>query len=285
LAQAGFCPQLICLGHLDMPGARRVRRHLGRRALVLGQPDLRAPSLLTLVEGFAPDALLSWFWPRQIPGAMLRLARLGAYGVHPSLLPRWRGPDPYFWSLYAGDRETGVSLHVLEAEYDTGPLVMQRRLRIRPSDDAWSLARRLDRLSLPLLVEAAQQLAAWDAPLGAAPQSSTGVSAAPRPEEGLLEVDWSASAEDIVRLVRAAAPYPGAAAALGAQSVELLRAEPCTRALPRALCPSEAVWVDERVVVQTGDGGVILERVRTEAGDVLSGPAIAALFDGALSRF
>src|SRR5262245_29427709 len=98
LAQAGICPQLICLGHLDMPGARRVRRQLGRRALVLGQPDLREPGVIACLERFAPDALLSWFWPKRIPAAVLRLARLGAYGVHPSLLPRWRGPDPYFWA-------------------------------------------------------------------------------------------------------------------------------------------------------------------------------------------
>jgi methionyl-tRNA formyltransferase len=268
-----------------MPGARRVRRQLGRHALVLGQPDLRDPGLIACLERFAPDALLSWFWPKRIPSAVLRLPRLGAYGVHPSLLPRWRGPDPYFWALYAGDHETGVSLHLLEDEYDTGAVVMQSRLRIAAHDDAWSLARRLDRLSLPLLVEAARQLAAEAAPLAALPQPSEGVSAAPRPEAHLLEVDWHASADDILRLVRAAAPYPGATAELGDQQVELLRAQRSPRKLPRALQPAEAVWVDERVVVQSGDGGVMLERVRTDAGEVLSGAAIASLFDAALSRF
>ena len=268
-----------------MPGARRVRRQLGRRALVLGQPDLRDPGLISCLERFAPDALLSWFWPKRIPAAVLRLPRLGAYGVHPSLLPRWRGPDPYFWALRAGDQETGVSLHALEDEYDTGAVVMQSRLRIAAHDDAWSLARRLDRLSLPLLVEAARQLSAEAAPLGAVPQPSAGVSAAPRPEASQLEVDWHTSATEIVCLVRAAAPYPGATAELGDQQVELLRAEPFARRLPQALEPAEAVWVDERVVVQSGAGGVVLERVRTEAGEVLSGAAIAGLFDSALSRF
>ncbi|HEX6241158.1 MAG TPA: formyltransferase family protein, partial [Polyangiales bacterium] len=178
LAEAGFCPQLICLGHLDTPGARRVRRQLGRRALILGQPDLRHPAIEQRLRDLSPDALLSWFWPKQIPPSVLRLPRLGAYGVHPSLLPRWRGPDPYFWTLYAGDAHAGVSLHALEPEYDTGAVIMQQRLRVAVGDDAWSLARRLDRLSLGLLLEAASTLSRERAPLLGAPQPRAGVSQA-----------------------------------------------------------------------------------------------------------
>src|SRR5687767_9769653 len=109
LAQAGFTPDLIGLGHPDAPGARRVRRVLGRRALVLGRPDLHAGALQAALASVQPDVLLSWFWPQRIPEAVLTLPPLGAYGVHPSLLPRWRGPDPYFWALYQGDTETGVT--------------------------------------------------------------------------------------------------------------------------------------------------------------------------------
>lgn len=284
LSRAGFAPELICLGHLDTPGARRVRRQLGSRALVLGQPDLRAPQIQACLASFAPDALLSWFWPKQIPPEILRLPRLGAYGVHPSLLPRWRGPDPYFWTLYAGDRESGVSLHALEAEYDTGAVVAQRKLTVTPADNAWSLARRLDRLGLTLLREAAEQLSQGQPLVGVA-QSSGPVSAAPAPDEALLTVDWDQDAEHIVRLVRAAAPYPGASAELGENWVELLRVRRCERALPGALEPAEAVQLGDEVVVQSGDGGVVLERVRTETGQILLGPAIAQLFEHELARF
>jgi methionyl-tRNA formyltransferase len=285
LDRAGLCPQLICLGHLDTPGARRVRRQLGRRALILGQPDLRAPAIVERFRALAPDALLSWFWPKQIPASLLALPRLGAYGVHPSLLPRWRGPDPYFWTLYAGDLHAGVSLHVLEPEYDTGAVIMQQRLRVAERDDAWSLARRLDRLSLALLLEAARALRDGDAALNGAPQPRPGASQAPVPEESLLSIDWSADAAHIVRLIRAAAPNPGALAELGNATVEVLRAGLCARELPRALQPAEAVWLEGQVVVQTGAGGVVLERVRTEDGELLSGAEIARLFAGSLTRF
>lgn len=284
LARAGFYPQLICLGHLDTPGARRVRRQLGQRALILGQPDLRAPAIVERFRDLAPDALLSWFWPKQIPASILALPRLGAYGVHPSLLPRWRGPDPYFWTLYAGDPHAGVSLHALEAEYDTGAVIMQQRLRVAEGDDAWSLARRLDRLSIALLLEAARALRDGDAPLNGAAQPNAGTSQAPAPEESLLSIDWSADAAQIVRLIRAAAPNPGALAELADTTVEVLRARLCPRQLPRALEPAEAVWLDGGVVVQTGAGAVALDRVRTEDGEIVSGAEIARLFAGELAR-
>lgn len=284
MAQAGFAPQLICLGHLDTPGARRVRRQLGAQALVLGQPDLRAQNVASCLASFAPDALLSWFWPKQIPPEILALPRLGSYGVHPSLLPRWRGPDPYFWTLYTGDAETGVSLHVLEPEYDTGAIVAQTKLPVNADDNAWTLARRLDRPGLRLLVEAARELSMGER-LRAEPQPSAGISEAPAPNDEQLTVDWDDDAAQILRLVRAAAPYPGAGAELGDTWVELLDAAPCPRTLPAALEPAEAVLLGDAVAVQTGAGAVQLKRVRTEAGVVLEGSAIAGLFEHGLARF
>ena len=98
------------------------------------------------VRAAAPDLLVSWFWTKRIPARLLSVAP--AVGVHPSLLPRHRGPDPYFWAIDAGDETTGVTAHRLDATYDTGPILAQRTLEIRPSWDAWRLARALDRPSL-----------------------------------------------------------------------------------------------------------------------------------------
>ena len=70
--------------------------------------------------------------------AVLEVAPLGAIGVHPSLLPRHRGPDPYFWAIESGDLETGVTAHRLEEEYDTGAILAQRRLAIDASWNSWT---------------------------------------------------------------------------------------------------------------------------------------------------
>lgn len=283
LAQAGFRPELIGLGHPDAPGARRVRRQLSRQALVLARPDLHASEVRAAFASVKPDVLLSWFWPQRIPEALLALPPLGAYGVHPSLLPRWRGPDPYFWALYEGDAETGVTLHRLDAEYDTGELVSQQRLAIDPRENAWALARRLDRLGLRLLVEAAARLSR-DRALPGVAQDERAACPAPAPHEELLSIDWHADASSVVRLVHAAAPYPGAAAELADELVDVLDAELFEGSLPAALEPADAVLVGERLVVKAAVGAVVVTRVRTEAGRELRAAELPALFGEALAR-
>jgi methionyl-tRNA formyltransferase len=277
LAAAGFTPCCVCLGHPDAPGARRLRRRLPPGTLLLGKPDLAAPSVQSALASARPEVLLSWFWPTRVPDAVLALAPRGAFGVHPSLLPRWRGPDPYFWAIFSGDHETGVTLHRLAAEYDTGAVVEQVRLPMRAGENAWALARRLDRPGLRLLVRAAQALDAGEVLTGS-PQREVDASSAPAPSEALLSIDWQQDAHAITRLVRAAAPYPGALAELGGEVIEILAAEAVDVALPQALQPADAVLAGGRVVVRAGIGAVALDRVRTEDQRVLRGDRIATLF-------
>jgi methionyl-tRNA formyltransferase len=283
LAHAGFVPTLIVLGHTDTPGARRVRRQLGKRALILARPELSDPDVVATLASARPDAILSWFYPKQLPACVLRQAPRGAFGAHPSLLPRWRGPDPTFWAIYSGDRETGVSLHRLEAEYDTGAVIDSERLTIGERDTAWRLAKRLDRPGLALMVRCARALAAGAELVGVA-QDDTLATGAPLPDEQLLSIDWTRPADEIVRLVRAAAPYPGASAELGDELVEILEATPYARALPRALEPCDAVWTPEGLVVRAGDRGVLVHGVRDADGATRRGEDLEQLFSEPLAR-
>ncbi len=281
LARHGFAPDVCGVWHLDAPGMRRLRTRAARPGrLVLGRPDLDAPEVQAVLRAAAPDVILSWFWPRRIPAAVLALAPRGAFGVHPSLLPRWRGPDPYFWAIRSGDAETGVTLHRLEAEYDTGAVVAQRRLAVHEDDDAWTLARRLDRPSLALLVECAQRLARGET-LAGAPQDGALATPAPQPTESELVISFREPAHDVVRLVRAAAPAPGATCLLGDALVTVTHARVAEGRVPRALAPGEA-WVDPEgaLVVRTPDGGVVLEAVRDEDDAELEGDEVAALVAG-----
>src|SRR3954468_19887327 len=83
--------------------------------------------------------------------SVIEAAPRGGIGVHPSLLPRHRGPDPTYWAIASGDEVTGVTVHRIEADYDTGAILAQEPLRIDPAWNAWNLARALDRPSLRLL--------------------------------------------------------------------------------------------------------------------------------------
>ncbi len=283
LHQAGVTPSVIALGHPDAPGARRVRHILGARALLLARPELSDRAVQRTLESARPDVILSWFWPRLIPEAILRLAPRGGFGVHPSLLPRWRGPDPYFWPLLHGEAHTGVSLHRLAAQYDTGDVVAQWRVPIHPTDNAWKLAKRLDAPSLALFVEAAQQLAAGNE-LHGTPQDHASSTEAPAPDDEQLTLRWRDPADAIVRRVRALSPYPGAGTLLGDEEVELLSASLYPGRLPRALEPGDAALSARGVVVRAGRDAVLIERVRTAEGDVLAGAAVSSLFPTRLFR-
>lgn len=88
-----------------------------------GPSSLLSPELV-LPEN--PDYILVACFPYRIPLSLIKKARIACLNIHPSLLPKYRGPDPIFWQLKKGETQTGVSLHLLTQEFDTGPIVMQK---------------------------------------------------------------------------------------------------------------------------------------------------------------
>ena len=265
LVYAGICRR-------EALGVRRVRRVLGRAVRMV--PDMSEADEVARVRAAKPDLVVSWFWTKRLPMGVLKLAP--AFGVHPSLLPRHRGPDPYFWAIDRGDPETGVTAHVLAREYDTGAILATRKIAIEPSWDAWTLAKKLDRPSLATLREVVRRFADGDPPTPRA-QPKRGVTEAPSPTDDDLELRWRWSAERIVRRVRAAAPWPGAFTDVGGRTLAIVRAKVTDR-FPRALRPGEAAVVDGAAVVRAGRGAVRLTLARDDEDEVeLDQAALAAL--------
>jgi len=256
-------------------GTRRLRRLIGA-ARVEVTPDVDRPELTARVRAARPDLIVSWFWVTRLPRAVLDLAPRGAIGVHPSLLPRHRGPDPYFWAIDSGDAQTGVTAHVLEEQYDTGAVLGRRTLRIDPEWNAWRLAKKLDRPSLGLLREVVRAYAEGRPPKPV-PQDETRATSAPEPSDDLLELRWREPADAIVRRVRAASPWPGAFTEIGGGLVALTRVK-ATRDYPRALEPGEAaVRKDGVAVVRAGQDAVeLLEGRDDEDARPLDAAALAA---------
>jgi methionyl-tRNA formyltransferase len=252
--------EIVYAAVLPSKGRRRLAR-LAPRARMHVTPDLAVDEAYEAVRRARPELLVSWFWPKAIPVRVLRLAR--SVGVHPSLLPRHRGPDPYFWAIDAGDAVSGVTAHALEEAYDTGPVLAQRSLKVDPGWNAWQLARALDRPSLALLREVVRAFAEGRPPPAVA-QDEAAATMALQPSEEELAVRWAWPAERIVRRVRAAAPWPGAWTEIGDAFVILARIR-ATSDFPRALEPGEAaVRGDGVAVVRAGDDAVELLEGRAE---------------------
>jgi methionyl-tRNA formyltransferase len=242
------------LSRADAPGRRRLTRRLGGRVHLRG--DLTVDQIVAKLNAAPPDLLVSWFFTSKLPMSIVRAARSGAIGAHPSLLPRHRGPDPYFAAIDQGDAVTGVTVHRIEAEYDTGAILGRRELRLDPEWNAWQLARRLDRPSLALLRATVGRLAAGEI-VPEEPQDEALATFAPTPTDEECALVWSWPVERLLRRVRALAPSPGAFTEIGGEILTILSAR-AAPTFPRALSPGEAAIVGDRAVIRAGDGAVQL---------------------------
>jgi methionyl-tRNA formyltransferase len=244
------------LAPVEAPGRRRLRRLLPTLIdASVERADLDGKISASLLAE-RPELLVSWFWTRKLPESWLTQPPLGAIGVHPSLLPRHRGRNPYFWSIDAGDELTGVTVHRLTAEYDLGPLLGARGVPVGERD-AWQLARALDRPSLGLLRETVARMACGEE-LPEVPQDERLASWAPEPTGDAVKVDFGWTTERVLRRIRALSPTPGLALEVEGIPLFVTRAERAVDFVA-ALIPGEA-HISGALSIRTGDGAIQVTR-------------------------
>lgn len=135
----------------------------------------------------APDLICISTFPYLLHESLLNAGRLGAINVHPSLLPRHRGPAPLLWTYHANDRQTGVTIHRACARADAGPMVAQRRIPLERGYPIIRLHRALSELAGGLVVEAVEALPAGESLVE---QDEDAATAAPRVRAGQSMVDF-----------------------------------------------------------------------------------------------
>lgn len=277
LQRDGFTLAACGISRPDAPGMWRLRQRL-QGAPLLERPNLDRREVRSRLAATRPDVVVSWFWTRRIPRAALDLAAHGGVNVHPSLLPRHRGADPYFWTLRRRDLHTGVTVHRIDEQYDTGPILLQRKVIVPPGADAWRLAKRLDLPSLEALRDALRALRDG-APLAAVPQDPALATDAPAPTDDDCEIRWDEPAEEVQALIRAASPEPGAFTAVGDESVVILDAEVAPRPVA-TLIHGECVRDQGAIFITCGDGRALrVLRARADDDDAArTGEGVAALF-------
>lgn len=190
------------------------RRDLPRRLAGVPRwttPDLADPAIVEALAALRPTLIVAAFYPRRIPPAVLALAP--GINVHPSDLPRWRGPDPCHWALRSGDRHTALCVQWLAEAFDAGDVLTREPVAIGPRESCGHLAARLERAGAQRIAEVAVRLLAGE-PLPATPQTGE-VTWAPQVDPDDLEIDWTQPAATVDHLVRASAPDPGAFTGIG----------------------------------------------------------------------
>lgn len=202
----------LVVTHRDDPGedvwfasVAEAARRSGISTVLDPQPD----ELAALVRAADPDFIFSFYYRRMLAPEVLALARRGAFNMHGSLLPKYRGRAPVNWAILKGESETGATLHEMVAKPDAGRIVDQESVPIGPDDIAIDVLRKVTGAAETVLRRSLPGLLAGTARLRAQDLSRGSYFGARRPEDG--RIDWSKSAQEIHNLVRAVAPpYPGA---------------------------------------------------------------------------
>ncbi len=243
----------------DAEGLSELRARLGDARVSVLPEVTRAWVQRVAPEGV--DLLVSWFWTRKLSAEVIACARLGTLGVHPSLLPRHRGPDPVFHAIDAGDTLTGVTAHTLGEEYDVGAVYTQRELAIEEHWNGWELSLALDVPSLALFREVCMQFSMGPSPR-ARPQNEGLATMAPALEDAALELDPTWAKSRALRRIRAAAPWPGAWVWAGEELLTLVQAKDAQRSFEGVAPGTVVVW-GHHVYLTTSDGSlqVVLARV------------------------
>ena len=174
---------------------------------VLADPDEK--TLLEKIHSIAPDFIFSFYYRRMLPASILGLARRGAFNMHGSLLPKYRGRAPVNWAVLKGEAETGATLHEMVDKPDAGRIVDQQRVPIGPDDVAVDVFRKVTDAADVVLRRSIKNLIDGTAKLKVQDLSKGSYFGGRKPEDG--RIDWTKSAREIHNLVRAVAPpYPGA---------------------------------------------------------------------------
>jgi methionyl-tRNA formyltransferase len=203
-----------------------------------------------------------------IPTVVLNMPRYGCYNIHASLLPRWRGAAPIHRSILAGDSETGVTIMEVVPALDAGAMVSKGIVPIKEMDTTQSLHDALSAIGATLMVEAMAKLQETGA-LPSTPQDESLVTYAHKLEKAEAAIDWTKSAIEISRQVRAFNPFPVAQSVLKGEVCRIWMAV----AQPGQANCGEVVSVQDGIMVGCGDGLLLITELQAPGGKRLDAQA------------
>lgn len=242
----------------------------GVPVMIRNRPD--DEELFTALKEAAPDIIVANNWRTWIPPRIFNLPRHGTLNVHDSLLPAYAGFSPLIWALINGERQVGVTAHMMDDELDAGDIVVQRAVTVEATDTATDLFHKTVDLITPVTTGALDLIASGRSDFTKQDRSRASFFHKRSAED--IRIDWNWPAEDLERLVRAqSAPYPSAFTYHKGKRLEIL-----------AALVSEGRYggTAGRIFYREGDGvvivagadartgrnhGLAITRIRTEDGE------------------
>ena len=221
--------------------------------------SVNTPVWTEKIRGMRPDIILSFYYRNMISEKVLSIPRLGAYNMHGSLLPKYRGRVPINWAVLHGERETGATLHHMVKRADAGDIVDQEAVPIGPDDTAFDVFNKVTIAARKVLERQIDAIKAGTAPRIRQDESQATSFGGRKPEDG--RIDWTQSAERIYNLIRAVThPYPGAFTEFNGQRLFIWQAKPLGRGEGK---PGTVLSADP-LRVATGSGSLEITQYQWE---------------------
>ncbi len=219
---------------------------------------LRGEGAVAELAALDPDIIVVVAYGLLLPADVLQLPRYGCLNLHPSLLPRHRGPSPVPGAILAGDATTGITLMLLDEGMDTGPVIAQRSRELRSDDNADTLTDALFREGASLLHDT---LPKWvSGRMEVRPQDEALATYTSKMDRTDGVADWGQPAEFLWRQQRAYTPWPGLHTAWNGKGIKLLDVAPSSGP---AAEPGAVIRVDgDMLAVGTGDGLLVVSRLQ-----------------------
>ena len=224
------------------------------------------------LAGLSPDVIIVAAYGLFLPFEVLEMPPLRCLNVHPSLLPRHRGPSPVATAVLEGDEATGVTIMQLDEGMDTGPIVAQRKTPMGPEETAEELTVRLFQMGAELLVDTLPAWAGGDVQVR--PQDDSQATVTKRLSRADGEIDWGHPAALIARQVRAYYPWPGSFTYWQGRLLKIIEASALG---PNSDALGQVVSLDTGGLgVATGEGILELRRVQLEGRRPVSAAELLA---------
>ncbi|MBL0060081.1 MAG: methionyl-tRNA formyltransferase [bacterium] len=231
---------------------------LANRLPVLSPPKLKDSEFLSQLRDLNIDALVVVAF-RILPREMFSLPKFGVLNVHPSLLPKCRGPAPIQWTLLRGEAETGVTIIRLTEEIDGGGMLAQERTSISPDENFGKLHDRLSEIGAQMLVKVFSSLGRRDS-IQPILQDESQITTARKLKADDYILDFQLSGAELLDRIRAFSPAPGALARSNDFSIKILSAELANSSV--CLQPTQVLQLQDSIIVGTADRPLSLKSVK-----------------------
>ena len=278
LVDAGYVPTAVVTGP-DRPRGRGqevtptpVKRAAQEAGIdrILQPEDVKSDAFSEAIAALDPDVIAVVAY-KILPPKVYEQASKGAFNLHGSLLPKYRGAAPINWAIINGETKTGVTTFFLREKVDTGNLILTKEMDIGPNETAGEVHDRMKELGAEAVVETVRRIEQDG--VETTTQDDAEATPAPKIHTGDCEISWDESGEDVHNFIRGLSPYPGAWTTHDGTRLKIYR----SRRAEGEGAPGEILEADDGLRVACGTGAVELVTIqqpgkrRLSATDFLNG--------------